>query len=235
MNIGIVDDHPAVIYGLLALMNVQPSMHVAATGATVAELLADSPRLDVVLLDLLLADGSTPTENLEALRQTEARVLIYSSGDRPALIREASRAGGFGMIRKSTPAHETLAAIMAAARSEVAASADWAAALDLDREFVSEVLSAREAEVLELYASGETAERVGALLYISRETVLDHIRRIRTKYEAHGRPARTKVDLYRRAVEDGIIEIAGVTSTQPANATRQNARVESTRAESTGE
>ena len=42
-------------------------------------------------------------------------------------------------------------------------------------------------------------------LYISRETVLDHVRRIRAKYAAMDRPARTKVDLYRRAVEDGII------------------------------
>ncbi|MGO1537991.1 MAG: response regulator transcription factor [Leucobacter sp.] len=207
---GIVDDHPAVVYGLVALMNVQMDMRIAATGATVTEMLDDAPRLDVVLLDLFLADGSTPTDNLEELRMTGARVLIYSSGDRPALIREASRSGGFGMIRKSTSAAETLAAVRAAARREVVASADWAAALDLDTAFVGQVLTRREAEVLELYASGETAERVGAQLYVSRETVLDHIRRIRTKYEEHGRPARTKVDLYRRAVEDGIIRGAEV-------------------------
>jgi hypothetical protein len=35
--------------------------------------------------------------------------------------------------------------------------------------------------------------------------VLDHVRRIRGKYAAAGRPAATKVDLYRRAVEDGYI------------------------------
>ena len=63
----------------------------------------------------------------------------------------------------------------------------------------------REAEVLALYASGETAERVARLLFISRETVLDHVRRIRTKYAAADRAAPTKVDLYRRAVEDGLV------------------------------
>ncbi len=82
---------------------------------------------------------------------------------------------------------------------------NWAAALDSDCAFVSAELTEREAEVLALYASGETAERVGRQLFITRETVLDHIRRIRVKYAAVARPAHTKVDLYRRAVEDGIM------------------------------
>lgn len=55
--------------------------------------------------------NSTPTENLRALAATNARTVIYSSGDQPALVREASRAGGFGMIRKSTSAAETVAAV----------------------------------------------------------------------------------------------------------------------------
>jgi len=66
-------------------------------------------------------------------------------------------------------------------------------------------LTARELEVLGLYASGEKADRVARLLGISRETVLDHVRRIRQKYAAVHRPAYTKVDLYRRAVEDGVL------------------------------
>jgi len=35
--------------------------------------------------------------------------------------------------------------------------------------------------------------------------VNDHIRRIRAKYAAAGRPAPTKVDLFKRAVEDGLV------------------------------
>ena len=33
----------------------------------------------------------------------------------------------------------------------------------------------------------------------------DHVRRIRAKYAAASRPAPTKLDLYHRAVEDGIV------------------------------
>lgn len=42
-------------------------------------------------------------------------------------------------------------------------------------------------------------------LGVSRETVLDHVRHIRVKYSDAQRPAPTKVDLYRRAVEDGVL------------------------------
>ena len=89
---------------------------------------------------------------------------------------------------------------------ETVASADGAAAVEDDQAFVSAHLSEREAEVLALYASGETAERVGALLYVSRSTVIEHVRRIREKYAASGRPARTKHDLFVRAVEDGLLD-----------------------------
>ena len=67
----------------------------------------------------------------------------------------------------------------------------------------------REAEVLALYASGETADRVARQLFITRQTVLDHIRRIRARYAAVDRPAHTKLDLYHRAVEDGIVPPKG--------------------------
>lgn len=81
----------------------------------------------------------------------------------------------------------------------------WADAVDADGAFVRTSLTRREIEVLRLYASGETAERVGAALGISRETVYDHVRRIRGKYASDRRNARTKLDLHRRAVEDGHV------------------------------
>lgn len=204
-KIGVVDDHPAVVLGVTGILNAQPDLHVVAVGSTVAELLDHVAVLDVVLLDLVLADGSTPAANIRALAAGGTPVLAYTSGDRAALVREAGRAGAVGMVRKSELPGVIVEAVRTALRGEVVASADWAAALDADTEFIAARLSDREAEVLALYASGETAERVGAQLFISRETVLDHIRRIRAKYAAVDRAAPTKVDLYRRAVEDGIM------------------------------
>ncbi|WP_341730180.1 response regulator transcription factor [Brooklawnia sp.] len=204
-RIAIVDDHPAVLLGAAGILRAHPDLQVVATSPTVPQLLAQTPRLDLVLLDLSLADGSTPTQNMRLLSQIGVPVLAFTSGERPAAVREVARAGAIGMIRKSERPDAIVAAIRAALRREVVATSDWAAALDDDTTFTTAHLSPREAEVLALYAAGETAERVGAHLFISRETVLDHIRRIRAKYAAVDRPAKSKVDLYKRAVEDGIL------------------------------
>jgi DNA-binding NarL/FixJ family response regulator len=204
-RVGMVDDHPAVILGTSSILNQHPGLQVVATGSTAHELMAQRIRLDVILLDLVLADGSTPTENLQRLAVFQAPVIAYTAGDRPHLVREAIAAGAAGMIRKSDAPTALVTAVETVLAGGVATSADWASALDGDEGFVRAQLTAREAEVLALYASGETAERVAALLFISKETVYDHVRRIRAKYAALDRPSHTKVELYRRAVEDGIV------------------------------
>lgn len=204
-QIGIVDDHPAVVIGVTSVINAHPKLIVSGAGASVAEVMRQSTHYDLVLLDLTLTDGSTPTVNVRTLTAKGIPVLVYTSGDQPQLIREAVRAGAMGMVRKSELPQRIIAAIIDVLRGQVVATPDWAAAIDADDAFVSASLTDRESEVLGLYASGETAERVARQLFISRETVLDHIRRIRAKYAAIDRAAPSKLDLYLRAVEDGLL------------------------------
>lgn len=84
-------------------------------------------------------------------------------------------------------------------------SVEWAAAIDTDPLLPSARLSLQEQQVLELLARGYKSQAVGYELGIATSTVDDYVRRIRAKYQRAGRPARTKIDLYRRAVEDGIL------------------------------
>lgn len=204
-QIGLIDDHPALRLGVASILNAQEDMFVAAAVGTADELVALGQRFDGVLLGLMLADGSTPTRNLRILALLSAPVLVFTSGDRPELIRESARAGAAGMLRKTESAEMIVRAVRTLVNGGVVATASAAAPLDCDPEFVCAQLSPREAEVLGLYAAGETAERVARQLFISRETVLDHIRRIRAKYASVQRSAPTKVDLYQRAVEDGLV------------------------------
>lgn len=205
-RIGVVDDHPAVLLGVTTILNAQPDMRAAGAAATVDALLRGEPSFDLILLDLVLADDSTPTENMRRLSALGAPVLAFTSGDQPQLVREAAKAGAAGMIRKSEGSEAIVRTIRAVLQGDPVPTPDWAAAILADRAFVSAELSARESEVLALYASGETAERVAGELFVSRTTVIDHIKRIRSKYALVDRAAPTKVDLFRRAVEDGLIE-----------------------------
>ena len=205
-RLGIVDDHSVVALGITAALRVREDLDVLGQSATVDGLLAAARRFDLVLLDLRLADDSTPTSNIERLHSVGAKVLVYSSGDSLTLVREAAQAGAVGFVRKSETLDVLVSAVRHALAGEVVASFEWANAIETDPRLPESILTSREREVLGRYASGETAETVAAALSISPHTVLDHIKRIRVRYAGQGRPAPTKSHLLQRAIEDGLVE-----------------------------
>ena len=86
-------------------------------------------------------------------------------------------------------------------------SAEWAAAIDSDPTLDDAKLSGQEQRVLTLFSAGLKAQAVASAMNIAVPTVEDYIRRIRSKYGEIGRPAYTKVDLYKRAIEDGFLPL----------------------------
>jgi DNA-binding CsgD family transcriptional regulator len=67
-------------------------------------------------------------------------------------------------------------------------------------------LARRQREVLLAYVTGnDVLPTIARRLGMERETFKTHLRRIRDKYDAVGRPAPTRRDLYVRALEDGLI------------------------------
>ncbi|WP_104162775.1 response regulator transcription factor [Cryobacterium sp. N22] len=210
-RVALIDDHEIVVRGFAGLFATLPDIEVVATVATVTELLAEvgeSP-VDLVILDLRLSDGSTVTGNVDRLRATGASVLAFTGGDDAGLMRAAARSGVLGVVRKSEPTDVLLDAVTRAAAGDTVASTEWAAALDGDPDLSDAGLSPREREVLSLYAAGAKAPLVASHTGLSELTVVDYIRRVRSKYERVGRPANTKIDLYKRALEDGILPLPG--------------------------
>jgi DNA-binding NarL/FixJ family response regulator len=204
-RIGLVEDHESVVMGVRAMLADQPDLDLCVSAANVAELLHSSLNLDLVVLDLRLADGSSPTMNVGQLRDAGFPVLIFTGAENPYMIRLAARAGVLGVVRKSETSADVIAAIRAAANNEQVVTTDWAAALDGDPHLSDVGLSPRQRQVLALYASGEKTLRVAHLTGLSPQTVTDYLGRIRAKYAAAGRSAPTKTDLYKRAVEDGYL------------------------------
>jgi DNA-binding NarL/FixJ family response regulator len=164
-----------------------------------------SQECDVVVLDLSLGDGSKVTDNVKRAQATGAAVLVHSIADRVASVREALAAGAAGVIPKSSPTTTVMNAIETVARGDVLNNLEWATAIDADSDFAKAQLGRRERDVLHLYASGLPLKAVAAQLGIANSTAREYLDRIRVKYVEVGRPAPTKVDLLRRAVEDGIL------------------------------
>ncbi|MDP3951943.1 sigma factor-like helix-turn-helix DNA-binding protein, partial [Microbacterium sp.] len=165
-----------------------------------------------VVLDLTLGDGTTVTENVGTLVADGASVVIHSVADRPAAVREALAAGAAGVVSKSSALDDVLDAIRTVARGEALNNVEWASAVEGDRAFADAQLSVREREVLRLYAAGLPLKVVAERLGVAYSTAKENITRVRVKYVEVGRPAPTKVDLLRRAMEDGIVAADGATN-----------------------
>lgn len=205
-SVCVIDDHAIVRSGIAELLRATTDLRADGIASTVSEIEEDAAGFDLVILDLRLGDGSAAGDNVARLMRLGARVLIFSAGDDPEMVRDAARAGALGMVRKSEDDAILLEAIRAAVRGVPVASTDWAAALDADEQLADAGLSARERQVLALYAAGEKAQRVAYLTGLSRDTVTHYVGRIRAKYARVGRHAGTKVELYIRAIEDGLLD-----------------------------
>ena len=204
-RIAIVDDHELVAMAVRGIVEAAPGLAFARHEESVDALVRRPRDADLVVLDLSLPDGHTPERNVRALTDWGASVLILTSAENPYLVREASRTAALGIMRKSAPREVLAAALLAAAAGEHVPTTEWASALDTDPLLGAAPLTPREREVLGLYAVGMAAKDVGAALFVSENTVNDHLRRIRTVYHQLGRPAATKVELYQRSIEDGFL------------------------------
>jgi DNA-binding NarL/FixJ family response regulator len=204
-----VDDHELVGYAVRGIADDVPWMRFTRHVATVPALVERPRDADVVVLDLNLRDGTTPAENVAAIRAWGAEVLVLTSAEDPYLVREASRTPALGIVRKSAPLQALKDALLAVSRGEPALSTEWASALDADPLIAAAPLTDREREVLSRYASGMGVKQVARALFVSENTIDDHLRRIRSIYQQIGRPAATKVELYQRSVEDGLLPAPG--------------------------
>jgi DNA-binding NarL/FixJ family response regulator len=209
-RVAFIDDHESVRLGLEAACQRDGSKDVVFSGSNVTEYIAwrsvnKAAPADVVVLDLTLGDGTTVTENVTRLVRDGSSVIIHSVADRPAAVREALAAGAAGVVSKSSSIDDVMAAIRTVARGELLNNVEWASAVEGDREFADAQLSVREREVLRLYAAGLPLKVVAERLGVAYSTAKENITRVRVKYVEVGRPAPTKVDLLRRAMEDGIL------------------------------
>lgn len=207
-SVALIDDHESVRLGLEAAL-LRAGDDVVFSGMTVPTFLASGVLVpEVVLLDLTLGDGRSITQNVTEIVATGAAVIIHSVADRAGSVREALVAGAAGVVSKSSPTCDVIAAVRTVARGAPLDNVEWASAVESDVAFADAQLSQREREVLSLYAAGLPLKAVADRLGIAFSTAKENITRVRTKYIDVGRPAPTKVDLLKRAMEDGFLDDA---------------------------
>ncbi|MEO6791095.1 MAG: response regulator transcription factor [Ornithinibacter sp.] len=204
----VVDDHPVVRAGMVAMLGEEADFEVVGEAAHGAEAIALVPALapDVVLMDLRMPvmDGAEATARIVALPDAP-QVLVLTTYDTDADIIRAVEAGARGYLLKDAPTVVLADAIRRASRGETVLAPPVAARLaERLRAPIAPDLTAREVEVLQLVATGRSNAEVGTVLFIGEATVKTHLVRAFAKLGVTDRTAAVTA-----AYRLGLIDLSG--------------------------
>jgi len=205
ITILVVDDHPVVRSGLVALLAVEPDLVVVGEADEGTEALSCVAALspDVVLMDLRMPgmDGADATARI-VTDYPGTRVLVLTTFDTDDDILRAVEAGASGYLLKDTPREELVAAIRAASRGETVLAPPVAARLmgRMRGAGGADPLTPREVEVLAAVGRGLSNGQIGRELFIGEATVKTHLLRVFQKLAVDDRTRAVTV-----AIERGIL------------------------------
>lgn len=188
IRVALVEDHPAIADGLIALLGGEPDVVVvgAASDAAAADRLIATTSPDVVLCDVRLA-GSAEGDGLDVLaRHTPGPAFIMLTAFvYPSYYVAASEGGARGYISKMA----TIGQILAAVRTVAAGGTAF------PKEAQGAIRSAmrrptpRELEILVLVADGHGNAEVAERLGLRVKTVESQLRRMFDRYDVTSRTA----------------------------------------------
>lgn len=200
MKVLIVDDHILFREGLAGLLRSQEDMHVVGECGSVQEAIetAQTTQPDVILMDFSLPDGT----GLDATRailnlMPDISVIFLTVHDNDERLIAAMRSGAKGYLLKNLSVNKLLASLRALERGEAALSRSMMARILTEfaqpessaqtepSPLVS--LTSREIEVLQELAFGITNQDIANRLYISENTVKNHIHNILEKLNINNR------------------------------------------------
>ncbi|MBM7516976.1 response regulator transcription factor [Nocardioides nitrophenolicus] len=212
-RVAIVEDHRLQRLRTEELLTRQAGLRVVHSVETLDELVSwmagGTPQSlpHLVVLDLVVDRGrDADPAVVERLVRSGMRVLVLSAMASVPLVRAMIRAGVSGFVGKRDTEEDIVAAVWAVLRRRQWITPELASVMAGDAQRPR--LSDQEERALVLYASGLTLDAVAAALGVKRDTVKKYLERVKAKYAEVGRPVRTKIDLNREAIRDGLMSPA---------------------------
>ncbi|CAN5640012.1 response regulator transcription factor [soil metagenome] len=212
----VVDDHALFRRGLEMVLAQEIDIEVVGEASDGAEAVTRAAEMlpDIVLMDVRMPRRSG-IEACTAIKDTvpSAKIVMLTISDEEADLYEAIKAGASGYLLKEISIDEVAASIRAVAGGQSLISPSMAGKLltefatlikrDGERQQVpAPRLTEREMDVLKLVARGLNNRDIGAQLFISDNTVKNHIRNILEKLQLH---SRMEAVVY--AVREKLLEI----------------------------
>jgi len=201
-KIMLVDDHPLVRDGLRARLEAVPGFAIVAEAGSADEALqrAGEQAIDLVLMDINLRGSSNGIDLTARFHVSfpEIAVLILSMHDKTEYLMQSVQAGARGYVLKDAPGKDIVHAIETVISGGMYYSA--ALAQKLARPMTpGQLLTARERQVLQHIANGESNKQIARELDLSVRTVETHRLNIKRKLDIEG-----QAELIKFAVENNF-------------------------------
>jgi DNA-binding NarL/FixJ family response regulator len=207
-----VEDHQLLADALAALLSREPDIEVVGVAGTVAAAKSMArERLDVVLMDYRLPDG-TGAEATRAIkaRWPAARVVMVTALTDDETVLESIQAGADGYLTKDRAAEDVVTAVRAAHAGETLlprkviveiARRVSAAQERRDEHRIVEPLTPRELEVLRALTEGLSTPDICERLFIAPNTLRTHVQNIMGKLRVHSKLEAVAFGLKHRLVD----------------------------------
>jgi DNA-binding NarL/FixJ family response regulator len=209
----VVDDQELFRRGLTMLLAVEPGIEVIGEAGDGVEgtALAESAAPDVVLLDVRMPKRSG-IEACLAIKEgvPTAKIIMLTVSDEEADLYEAVKSGASGYLLKDSSIEEVAQAVRVVADGQSLISPSMAIKLIDEFKQMSKPekasgpglrLTERELDVLRLVAQGHSNKEIAARLYISENTVKNHVRNMLEKLQLHSR-----MEAVMYAVRENLLE-----------------------------
>jgi DNA-binding NarL/FixJ family response regulator len=206
----IADDHKIFREGLSSLLKSLEQVEVLAEaedGRSLVEMVKKL-RPEMVILDVAMPGMN----GIEAAKQIQAiddkiKLLALSMHSDSRFVKQMLQAGAAGYLLKDCAFDELTLAMQTINKNQIYLSPgittlvvkDYLQSSPGDSSNSDNVLTAREREVLQLLAEGNSTQEMASLLNISGKTVETHRRQIMTKLDLH-----SIAELTKYAIREGI-------------------------------
>jgi two-component system, NarL family, nitrate/nitrite response regulator NarL len=196
VSVVVGDDHPLFREGVVRALALSGSVNVvgeADDGSQALELIKEH-RPDVALLDFRMP-GMDGAQVAAAVRSNElpTRVLLLSAHDESAIVYQALQQGAAGFLLKDSTRSEIVKAVLDCANGQDVLAPSLAGGLAAQirqrAEPTTPVLSAREREVLNRIARGQSIPTIAGELFVAPSTVKTHVQRLYEKLGVSDRGA----------------------------------------------
>ncbi|MES9972528.1 MAG: two-component system response regulator NarL [Candidatus Thiodiazotropha sp.] len=193
-----IDDHPLFRKGVSDLIDMDDTLELVGEAANGPDGLVVAKQFepDLILLDINMK-GMNGLETLKAIREEEidARVLMLTVSDNEEDVLTALRMGADGYLLKDMEPEDILKSIRKAVGGTLVISDHLtqllAKALREDDQLKQQdpvsSLTAREQEILQCLARGQSNKQIANVLNISEGTVKVHVKHLLKKLNLHSR------------------------------------------------